>query len=115
MTGEGHFTRSKERTRFFQNKTTFTDFGWIPLENKRIFARNIRDFLGLKMPLDDWYYNELLKTIHQSLKIPLSLAKFISFSSEVLTNSLQSTDLMGKVLFAPNSSQNSQVLEKNIF
>ena len=35
---EGHFTHWKEGTRFFQNKRIYTDFLWIFLENKRIFA-----------------------------------------------------------------------------
>ena len=42
---EGQFTPSKKRTRFFQNKRIFTDFLWIFLANKRIFAKGVRDFL----------------------------------------------------------------------
>ena len=41
---EGHFTHSKKRTRFFQNKRIYTDFRWIFHENKRIFAKGVRDF-----------------------------------------------------------------------
>ena len=47
---EGHFTLSKKRTRFFHNKRILTDFWWIFLENKRIFAKGVRDFLGVKCP-----------------------------------------------------------------
>ena len=31
---KGHFTCLKERTRFFQDKRIFTDFGWIFSETK---------------------------------------------------------------------------------
>ena len=47
---EGHFTHAKKRTRFFQNKRIFTDFWWIFLENKRRFAKSVRDFLGVNCP-----------------------------------------------------------------
>ena len=47
---EGHFTLSKKRTRFFHNKRILTDFWWILIENKRIFAQGVRDFLGVKCP-----------------------------------------------------------------
>ena len=41
---EGHFTHWEKRTTFFQNKRIYTDFCWIFLENKRIFAKGVRDF-----------------------------------------------------------------------
>ena len=47
---EGHFTHAKKRTTFFQNKRIFTDFWWIFLENKRSFAKSVRDFLGVNCP-----------------------------------------------------------------
>ena len=47
---EGHFTLSTKSTRFFQNKRILTDFWWIFLENKSIFAKGVRDFLGVKCP-----------------------------------------------------------------
>ena len=50
LSGEGHFTLSKKRTRFFHNKRILTDFWWILLENKRIFAQGVRDSLGVKCP-----------------------------------------------------------------
>ena len=48
--GEGNFTVSKKRTRFFLNKRILTEFWWIFLENKRIFGKGVRDFLGVKCP-----------------------------------------------------------------
>ena len=50
LPAEGHFTRLKKRKRFLQDKRIFTDFGLIFLENKRIFAKSVRDFLGVKRP-----------------------------------------------------------------
>ena len=53
MDSEGHFTLSKKCTRFFHNKRILTDFWWIFLENKRIFAKGVRDLLGVKCPSVD--------------------------------------------------------------
>ena len=47
---EGHFTLSKKCTRFFHNERILTDFWWIFLDIKGIFAKGIRDFLGVKCP-----------------------------------------------------------------
>ena len=40
----GAFHSSEKRTRFFVNKRILTDFSWIFLENKGIFAKGVRDF-----------------------------------------------------------------------
>ena len=47
---EGHFTHWEKRTRFFQNKRIYTDLWWIFLENKRIFAKGVRDFWKWNAP-----------------------------------------------------------------
>ena len=49
-TFEGHFTRSKERTSFPRQRV-FADFGWIFLENERIFAKKCTRFFRSEMPL----------------------------------------------------------------
>ena len=40
----GAFHSFEKRTRFFLNKRILTDFSWIFLKNKRIFAKGVRDF-----------------------------------------------------------------------
>ena len=46
----GALHSSEKRRRFFLNKRILTDFSWILLENKRIFAKGVRDFWS-EMPL----------------------------------------------------------------
>ena len=50
ISSEGHFTHLKKRTKFFQNKRIFTDFWWISLANKRIFAKGLRDLFEWNVP-----------------------------------------------------------------
>ena len=40
----GALHSSEKRTRFFLNKRILKNFSWIFLENKRIFAKGVRDF-----------------------------------------------------------------------
>ena len=83
---EGHFTPSKKRTRFFQNKRIFTDFWWIFLANKRIFAKGVRVFLEWNAPriiitccFQMWYKMSLFSRIwcHDDAQKKLYLRGFI--------------------------------------